>query len=200
MTDFTHHSEPGSGRPLLLLHSTGGDERQLVGLGRVLAPGAPLLSPRGQVLESGMPRFFRRFSDGAFDIDDLVARAQELARWVDAQAAEPPVAVGYSNGANIAAAVLLLSPHTLAGAMLVRPMLPFEPGRLPVPPDLAGKRVLLLSGLADPTVPDGQPDRLATVLREFGADVTLAWQAGGHELGASDVAAMRSWLSSSGLA
>lgn len=199
MTEFIHRLEPGEGRPLLLLHSTGGNENQLLGIGRMLAPGAPLIAPRGQVLENGMPRFFRRFAEGLLDVDDLVFRARELAAWVDSVAGQAPVAVGYSNGANVAAAMLLLSPHTLAGAVLARAMLPFETDRLPAPPDLAGKRVLLLAGLADTMVAEGQPDRLAAILRQFGADVTLAWQPAGHELGAADIAAMRSWLSTAGL-
>lgn len=194
MTEFVHHSEPGTGRPLLLLHGTGGDEFQLVQLGRMLAPEAPLLSPRGQSLEEGFPRFFRRQAEGVLDIEDLKARAVELAGWVDAHAAEPPLAVGYSNGANIASAMLLLRPHTLAGAILFRAMVPFQ---LDAVPDLRGKRVLILSGLADPMVPEGEPDRLAGILRAAGAEVAVSYQPAGHGLGASDIAAARDWLASS---
>lgn len=197
MSEFIHRSEPGTGTPLLLLHSTGGDENQLIDLGRTLAPAAPLLSPRGKVLENGMPRFFRRFAEGVLDVDDLVARTQELARWVDATAGQPPLAVGYSNGANIGASMLLLSPHSLAGAILARAMLPFDASRLPGPPRLSGKRVLILSGLADPMVPEGQPEELAAMLRGFGADVALDWQPAGHGLGAADFSAMRAWLGGS---
>lgn len=189
--DFIHISEAGEGTPLLLLHGTGADENQLVGLGRMLSPGAPLLSPRGKVLENGMPRFFRRLAEGVFDEEDLRARALELAQWVDANTDQPPLAVGFSNGANIAGAILLLSPHTLSGALLVRPMVPLEPNPLP---DLAGKRVLLLSGRADPMVAAGQPEKLAALLRRAGADVELSWQSAGHELGAGDVAEARAWL------
>ncbi len=131
--DFIHLKEPGTGTPLLLLHGTGADETQLVGLGRLLLPGAPLLSPRGKVLENGMPRYFRRLAEGVFDEEDLRARALELAGWVDANADDPPIAVGFSNGANIAGAMLLLSPHTLNGALLIRPMVPLEPDPLPEP-------------------------------------------------------------------
>ncbi|HEX6350514.1 MAG TPA: alpha/beta hydrolase [Candidatus Dormibacteraeota bacterium] len=189
--EFVHLKEPGTGTPLLLLHGTGADETQLLGLGRMLAPGAPLLSPRGKVLENGMPRYFRRLAEGVFDQEDLRARALELAVWVDANADDPPLAVGFSNGANIASAMLLLSPHTLSGALLIRPMVPFEPDPLP---DLRGKRVLLLSGRADPMVAPGQPERLAALLRRAGADVELSWQSAGHELGAGDVAEARGWM------
>jgi phospholipase/carboxylesterase len=189
--EFIHVKEPGTGTPLLLLHGTGADETQLVGLGRLLSPGAPLLSPRGKVLENGMPRYFRRLAEGVFDEEDLRARALELAGWVDANADDPPIAVGFSNGANIASAMLLLSPHTLNGALLIRPMVPLEPDPLP---DLRGKHVLLLSGRADPMVAAGQPEKLAALLKRAGANVELSWQNAGHELGAGDVAEAKAWL------
>jgi phospholipase/carboxylesterase len=189
--EFIHIKEPGTGTPLLLLHGTGADETQLLGLGRLLLPGAPLLSPRGKVLENGMPRYFRRLAEGVFDEEDLRARAVELAGWVDANADQPPIAVGFSNGANIASAMLLLSPHTLNGALLIRPMVPLEADPLP---DLHGKRVLLLSGRADPMVAAGQPEKLAALLKRAGADVELSWQNAGHELGAGDVAEAKAWL------
>jgi phospholipase/carboxylesterase len=189
--EFVHIKEAGAGTPLLLLHGTGADETQLLGLARMLSPGAPLLSPRGKVLENGMPRYFRRLAEGVFDQEDLRARALELAAWVDANADDPPLAVGFSNGANIASAILLLSPHTLSGALLIRPMVPFEPDPLP---DLRGKRVMLLSGRADPMVAPGQPEQLADLLRKTGAQVELSWQNAGHELGAGDVAEARAWL------
>jgi phospholipase/carboxylesterase len=172
---FVHRFEPAAepGRPpLLLLHGTGGDETDLVPLGRMVAPGSALLSPRGKVLENGMPRFFRRLAEGVFDEADVRARAHELAELVaEARAAyglPAPVALGFSNGANIAAAVLLLRPEALAGAALLRAMVP-----LAAPPaaNLAGRRVLILSGSQDPIVPAENAARLAAMLQGAGAAV-----------------------------
>src|SRR5262249_12868066 len=140
--------------PVLLLHGTGGDENDLLPLGMTVAPGSALLSPRGQVLENGMPRFFRRMAGGGFDEGDGRRRANELADFVGEARAkyrlEVPVAVGYSNGANIAAAMLMLRPEALSGAILLRAMVPLaQPPRA----DLTGKRVLIVSGAQDPIVP-----------------------------------------------
>jgi phospholipase/carboxylesterase len=151
---FAHRLVPAANagsRALLLLHGTGGDENDLLPLGQMIAPGAALLSPRGKVLENGMPRFFRRLAEGVFDHEDVVRRAHELADFVAAttraHGLARPVAVGFSNGANIAAAMLLLRPEVLDGAVLIRAMVP-----LPDPPaaDLSGRRVLILSGAMDP--------------------------------------------------
>jgi phospholipase/carboxylesterase len=181
--------------PLLLLHGTGGDENDLVGLGRMVAPGAALLSPRGKVLEGGMPRFFRRLAEGVFDEADVVRRAIELADFIaearDAYGLAAPVAVGFSNGANIAAAVLLLRPEALAGAALLRPMVPLKN---PPPAALAGKRVLLLSGAVDPIVPPDDAARLAALLEGAGATVQARTLPGGHGLSQADVALTRAWI------
>ncbi|GJE18091.1 alpha/beta hydrolase [Methylobacterium marchantiae] len=195
---FTHRFEPATvpgSRPLLLLHGTGGDENDLLPLGRAVAPGAALLSPRGPVLENGMPRFFRRLAEGVFDEADLRRRAQDLAAFV-AEARETygiaaPVALGFSNGANIAAALLLLHPGVLAGAALLRPMMP-----LAEPPvaDLAGTPVLMLSGVADPIVPAENAARLATTLGRAGADVAHDILPAGHGLSQADVAAVQAWM------
>jgi predicted esterase len=197
---FVHRFEPATapGAPmLLLLHGTGGDESDLLPLGRMLHPGAALLAPRGRVLEQGMPRFFRRLAPGVFDQHDLTARTHELADFVGAAAAHygvqtrPVVAVGFSNGANIAAALLLLRPRVLAGAILLRPMVPLTP---PSRPALAGTRVFAAAGRFDPTVPAGEPERLAALLRSAGADVALQWSDAGHEMTHGDVTAARDWL------
>jgi phospholipase/carboxylesterase len=191
---------PGSkifSRVLLLLHGTGGNEDDMIPIGRDLDPTAALLSPRGQVLENGMPRFFRRLAEGVFDEEDLVRRAHGLADFVGAAAAryefDPKrvIAVGFSNGANIAAAVLLLRPEVLAGAVLLRAMVPIVP---PVLPDLAHARVLLSSGTQDPIVPVENSERLAAMLRTAGANVTSRFEPAGHSLALGDIKAARQWL------
>ncbi len=197
---FTHLFEPpaGPGAPvLLLLHGTGGDEHDLLPLGRALAPDAGTLSPRGKVREQGMPRFFRRFADGVFDVEDLRRRTAELAEFVSAAAdayhfgAAPVVAVGYSNGANIAASLLLLAPRALAGAILFRAMVPLVPQQVPALPRTP---VLVSNGRDDPYAADGETDRLVALLRQAGADVTLEWQPAGHGLTPTDVEVARDWL------
>jgi predicted esterase len=197
---YTHRFEPGSdpaAPPVLLLHGTGGDENDLIPLGQKLSPGSPLLSPRGDVLEHGMPRFFRRYAEGVFDLVDVRRRTLALADFVAAAAAhygfapEKLLAVGFSNGANIAAALLWLRPATLASALLLRPMVVLEPEVLP---DLSGKRILINSGTQDPIVPADHPLRLANLLRQAGANVTLEFPAAAHGLTPADVAAAQGFL------
>lgn len=201
--DFVHRFEPGpdgSAPPLLLLHGTGGDETDLLPLGRALSPGSALLSPRGPVLENGMPRFFRRLAEGVFDEADVRRRAGDLAAFV-ARARETyglaaPVAVGFSNGANIAAATLLLHPEVLAGAVLLRAMVPLAetpPADTPRA-DLAGRPVLLLSGALDPIVPADNAERLAARLDTAGAAVTHTINPAGHGLSQADLSAAGTWL------
>ncbi|MGH6799771.1 MAG: alpha/beta hydrolase, partial [Roseiarcus sp.] len=172
---YIHRFQPGaepSLPPVLLLHGTGGDETDLMPLGREIAPGAALLSPRGNVLEGNMPRFFRRVREGLFDEDDVRRRAAELASFVtEARRAydlAQPLALGYSNGANIAAAVLLLHPKTLAGAILLRAMAPLAH---PPGPDLSGAPVLIVSGLNVPIIPRASAEKLAAALAAAGARV-----------------------------
>ena len=197
---FVHRFDPAEepGAPtLLLLHGTGGDENDLLPLGRMLDERAALLSPRGKVLENGMPRFFRRLSMGVFDEEDLVNRTHELASFVEEAASEYGLdpkrlfAVGFSNGANIAASLLLLHPGLLAGAVLLRAMTPFE---LETLPDLSGTPVYLAAGRSDQMIPPESTERLAELLREAGAEVTLDWQPGGHGIGRAEVEAARDWL------
>jgi predicted esterase len=196
---FEHVYEPGdSPWTLLLLHGTGGDEHDLVGLGRQLAPGAALLSPRGKVLENGMPRFFRRLAVGQLDIPDLLARTDELAAFVGGAAGAYQldlgrvVAVGLSNGANIAASLLLRRPGVLRGAALLRPMLPYEPER---EPDLTGADVLIAAGESDPYSSPDQVLRLREILDSAGARVTTTVEPGaGHGLTPNDLQRLAEWL------
>ena len=175
---------------ILALHGTGGDEHDLVPLVQAILPGAAILSPRGAVLERGQPRFFRRLAEGVFDLEDLEARTLELAEFVRTATArhalDPSrvVAVGFSNGANIAANLLLRGTNVLAGAVLLRPMLPVEPA---VPPALGGVRVLVEAGELDAMIPRHSTERLVTVLREAGALVEEAWYPAGHGLTQADV-------------
>ena len=188
---------PANGVTILALHGTGGDESDLIPLARHVAPGAGILSPRGPVLEHGMPRFFRRLAEGVFDEPDLIARAAALAAFVhDAAAAyrfdpQAVVALGFSNGANIAGALLLLHPHVLRGAALIRPMVPITPASLP---SLHGVRVLLSAGLSDSMVPRENPERLAALLRSSGASVEMEWQPAGHALAPHEAEAIRQWM------
>ncbi len=198
--DFVHRYVPATepGAPtLLLLHGTGGDENDLLPLGRMLEVRAALLSPRGKVLEHGMPRFFRRLAEGVFDHEDLVNRTHELADFAEQAVNEYGLdsarlyAVGFSNGANIAASLLLLHPRLLAGAVLLRAMVPFEPETMP---DLSGTPVYLAAGRSDQMVLPENTERLAQLLRGAGAEVTLDWQPGGHSIGRAEVESSRDWF------
>jgi predicted esterase len=202
--EFVHRFVPGRtayGPVLLLLHGTGGDENDLLPLGAALAPGAACLSPRGKVLEHGMPRFFRRLAEGVFDVPDLIERTRELAEFVRAAADEykfDPTrvfGVGYSNGANIAASLLLLHPGVLRGAVLFRPMVPLVPESRP---RLAGIPVFVAAGEDDWIVPYGQTRELIALLEDAGAKVTLHVDPGGHALTGDDITAARAWLADAG--
>ena len=196
--DFIHEFIPGdSPRTLLLLHGTGGNERDLIPLGRELDAKAALLSPRGKVLENGMPRFFRRLAEGVFDLEDLKYRTNELADFVTAAAqhygfpTDRLVAVGYSNGANIAASMLLLRPELLPTATLFRAMVPLHPEK---EPNLSSVRVWIGAGDQDPIVPASETKRLAELLRRVGADVTIHFAKAVHGLTNNDVETARHWI------
>jgi phospholipase/carboxylesterase len=197
--DFTHVFHPGDpARTLLLLHGTGGDENDLVPLGQQLAPGAGILSPRGKVLENGMPRFFRRLAVGQLDIPDLLERTDELAEFIAAAADEYDLepagitAIGLSNGANIAASLLFRRPESLGAAALLRPMLPYPP---PEGLDLAGTPVLVASGGRDQFVPAGESKALEEALTAAGAAVEFLFDPdAGHGLTQPDLLATRDWL------
>jgi phospholipase/carboxylesterase len=194
---YVHRWVPGSGDTVLLLHGTGGNEDDLIPLAGELVPGAAILSPRGNVLEGPMPRFFRRLAEGVFDEQDLALRTTQLAAFIRAAAAayefDPArlTAVGFSNGANIAANVLLRHPGLIRRSLLFRAMVPSAE-----PPARGGEgtRVYIGAGLRDPIVPVANVEQLATLLRSTGADVTLEWRNAGHGLGAEDVAQAKRWL------
>lgn len=193
-------ADPGVRDTLLLLHGTGGDEESLVPVAGRMLPGAGILSPRGKVLENGMPRFFRRLSEGVFDLEDLRLRTAELTEFI-IRASEiysldrgKLTAVGYSNGANIAASILLTYAGVIPNAVLFHPMVPFIPESLP---DLSGTDVLITAGTNDPIVsPEGTED-LAGLLKEAGARVEVFWQGNGHNLTGDEINAAKSFLSES---
>ena len=196
--DFIHEFVPGaSDRTLLLLHGTGGNERDLIPLGHELDPNAALLSPRGKILENGMPRFFRRLAEGVFDLEDLKKRTNELADFIAAAAqhyeltADKIVPVGYSNGANIAASLLLLRPEILRTAVLFRAMVPLVPEKVP---DLSSVRVWIGAGDQDPIIPTSETRRLIELLRSAGAEVTIRFANATHGLTDADVKTARHWL------
>ncbi|HTX64672.1 MAG TPA: alpha/beta hydrolase [Opitutaceae bacterium] len=201
LSAYIHRFVPGpdaSAPPVLLLHGTGGDEDDLLPLGRELFPRSPLLAPRGDVSEHGAPRFFRRFAEGVFDLEDVRRRAAALAAFLAAAAGhyrfDPArvLAVGFSNGANMATALLQRHPAALAGGVLFRPMVVLDEAA--TAGSLAGRRVLLVSGARDPIVPADHPARLAALLHAGGADVTAKVVAGGHGLTPVDLATAKRWL------
>jgi phospholipase/carboxylesterase len=195
---FIHRYEPATDAkrpPLLLLHGTGGDENDLLGLGRMISPGSAIISPRGKILENGMPRFFRRLAEGVFDQEDVRLRANELADFVaearKAYGLAAPIAVGFSNGANIAAAMLMLRPEALAGAALLRAMVPLSDAPQA---DLAGKPVLMISGAMDPIIPADNSNQLAGSLLAFGAEVQHEMLPTGHNLSQMDLQLLVRWF------
>jgi predicted esterase len=204
MTDdlgFVHRFVPAgdsaSGETLIVLHGTGGNENDLVGIGQAIAPGAAILSPRGNVLENGAPRFFKRLAEGVFDPKEVRSRAEELARFIRAAIAKYDLdgsriyALGYSNGANIASTVMFIEPRLLQGAVLFRPMLVFEPEKLG---DLSGTSIFISAGRMDPIVPMKSVERLAELFESSRAEVTLKWQQAGHSLVPSEVREAADWL------
>ena len=198
---FDHRFLPGDGEnppTLLLLHGTGGNEQDLIPLGQELLPEAAILSPRGKVSEHGAPRFFRRLAEGVFDHEDLLFRPHELAAFVEAAAEEygfndsKILAVGYSNGANVAASTILLHPGLLRAAVLFRAMVPFEPE---VTPDLSRMPIFMAAGRMDRMIPPDNTQHLADLLTEAGANVDLRWRNDGHPLTNEEVAEAREWIS-----
>lgn len=198
---YVHKAVPGvAGGPMLLvLHGTGGDETQLLALGRDLLPAATVLSPRGDVSEMGAARFFRRTAEGVYDMADLDRATRKMAGFVGAHRAEAsPSAVlglGYSNGANILAATIFHDPSLFDAAVLMHPLIPFAPK---IAGGLAGRRILVTAGRRDPICPPEMTARLDAGLRDAGADVTLVWHGGGHEVQPAEIEAAREFLSRGG--
>jgi predicted esterase len=194
---FVPAEDSASGETLIVLHGTGGDENDLIGIGQAISPGAAILSPRGNVLENGAPRFFRRLAEGVFEPKEVRSRAEELARFIRAAVItyrlDPTrvFALGYSNGANVASTVMFVEPGILQGAILFRPMLVYEPSEKN---DLAGSAVFISAGRMDPVVPTASVERLVELFESGHAEVTLKWQLAGHNLVPSEVSEAADWL------
>jgi phospholipase/carboxylesterase len=197
---FTHRFIPAqdpAAETLIVLHGTGGDENSLVGIAQAIAPGASIISPRGNVLENGAPRFFKRLAEGVFDPNEVRSRGQELARFIRAAIINYNLdpsrvfALGYSNGANAASTAMFVDPGVLQGAILLRPMLVYEPTQIP---DLNSASVLISAGRMDPIVPTESAEKLRDLLEKSGATVTLNWQLVGHNLVPSEMREAAEWL------
>jgi phospholipase/carboxylesterase len=194
---FVPADDPASGETLIVLHGTGGNENDLIGIGQTIAPGAAILSPRGNVTENGAPRFFKRLAEGVFDPKEVRSRGEELARFIRAAIAKYGLdgsriyALGYSNGANIASTVMFIEPRLLQGAVLFRPMLVFEPEEQG---NLSGASAFISAGRMDPIVPMNSVERLVEVFESAHAEVTLKWQLAGHNLVPSEVREAAEWL------
>ena len=197
-TEFKHIFIPGDLRlpVLLLLHGTGGNERDLLDLGQSLSPGAAILSPRGKILENGMPRFFKRLAEGVFDLEDLAFRTNELSDFVVEARGEyelgdtPIFALGYSNGANILAAVQFAAPELFDATILMHPLIPFTPPAV----DFGGRKVLITAGQRDPMASVAMTETLGDYFTAHGAKTELAWHAGGHELRQEELRAAQAFL------
>jgi len=198
---FIHRFVPAedktSAETLVVLHGTGGDENDLIGIGQAVAPGAAILSPRGNVLENGAPRFFKRLAEGVFDREEVRSRAEELSRFIRAAISkygfnpERVFALGYSNGANVASTVMFIEPGLFRGAIMFRPMVVFEPDEHP---DLSGAGIFISAGRLDPIVPTKSVERLAELFEASRAEVTLKWQQAGHNLLPSEARDAADWL------
>lgn len=194
---FVPAEDVSSGETLLVLHGTGGNENDLIGIGQTIAPGAAILSPRGNVSENGSQRFFKRLAEGVFDPKEVRSRAEELARFIRAAIAKYGLdasriyALGYSNGANAASTVMFIDPKLLQGAVLFRPMLVFEPEE---PSDLSGASVFISAGRMDPIVPVSSVERLVELFESAHAEMTLKWQLAGHNLAPSEVREAAEWF------
>lgn len=197
MSYFAQRTEGGANAPLFVtLHGTGGNETQFHGLAEQLSPGAHIVSPRGDVSENGMARFFRRTGEGVYDMPDLATRTETMAQFLNDEKArtkaERTIGLGYSNGANILAAAALKYPEIVDDLILMHPLIPWTPD---AQPGLARRRALITAGRHDPICPAPQTENLSEYLRAQGADVSLHWHAGGHEIRQDELAAIQSFLS-----
>jgi predicted esterase len=189
----------GKSKVLLLLHGTGGNEEDLISIGKMISPGSAILSPRGKVLENGMPRFFRRLAEGVFDLEDLNYRTNELADFVNNASRiygfdlSQTIAIGFSNGANIGASMFLLRPEVLCGAILFRVMVPLEPETIP---DLSSKQIILCEGTYDPIVTQQEAKRLFLLLEKYRAKISLRWIKSSHNLTQEDILIAKEWFNS----
>ncbi len=196
---FEHRFDPATGldpRVALVLHGTGGDENSLVPFAQNLMPGAAILSLRGRILENGMPRFFRRFGEGVFDYENIREEADAMAKFLTEVATgyrfelSQITAIGYSNGANMAWSTLLRHPSTMSELVLFRPMITLTEET----PSLTGKRIFVSAGVNDLMVGEAGTLALVDQMKELGADVTLNWHPGGHELARPELEAAAAWL------
>lgn len=189
-----HHSTQSDAPLLIVFHGTGGDEGQLFGLGRELMPHARVVAPRGDVSENGALRYFRRTGEGVYDMADLATRTEQMAQFINALTASGPVyGLGYSNGANILASVMLSHPDIFSAAALMHPLIPWTPADVP---QLADRRVLITAGRHDPIAPAHATQQLADYFARQGAQVETVWHGGGHEVGSDEIAALQSFFAS----
>jgi len=195
--EYVEPEDAGLGMTLLL-HGTGANEHDLLNLGRMITPGAGLLSPRGKILENGMyPRFFRRLEEGVFDVENLLEQTHALAGFIKEAAkeygfkAEGLTVAGFSNGANMGCSLLMQYPELFSRAVLLRPMMPYEPE---IAPNLIGKKIYAAAGTDDPLIPPDNTQQLVQMLRTFGGEVTLAWEEAGHNLTQKEVTEIRKWI------
>lgn len=183
-------------RTLLLLHGTGGTEKDLLPIAQMIDSRANVLGVRGNVLENGMPRFFRRLAEGVFDEEDLISRTEELKQFIDEKAIQYKInrqeifAIGYSNGANIAASLVFHYENVLAGAILHHPMVPRRNMNLP---NLAQLPIFIGAGTNDMMCPAVETEELTELLTDAGADVSVHWENHGHQLTSTEIKAAKGW-------
>lgn len=191
LTDYAFAETPGHGPTLFTFHGTGGDAQQFHGFATGMLPGAHVISPQGDVLEHGARRYFRRTGEGVYDMADLAQRTTAMTAFIAAHRGQPSYGFGYSNGANILASVMFHQPDLMDRIALLHPLIPFTP---PPQPGLAGRRVLITAGRRDPICPAALTQALADWFTDQGADVTLHWHPGGHELAVTEVDALAAFL------